>query len=99
MVDKRKFKDTKVSLLGLGTMRLPCLTSQKRESNPDIDYESGQKLVDLAYQNGVNYFDTAYMYHCGKSEKSNCREIEKCDKTRIEGKGRTDIWICLSGLF
>ena len=68
MVDKRKFKDTNVSLLGLGTMRLPCETKQKRESNPNIDYDKAQSLVDLAYKNGVNYFDTAYMYHCGKSE-------------------------------
>lgn len=29
MVDKRKFKDVEVSLLGLGTMRLPCETEQK----------------------------------------------------------------------
>ena len=68
MVDKRKFKDINVSLLGLGTMRLPCETEQKRESNPNIDYDKAQSLVDLAYKNGVNYFDTAYMYHCGKSE-------------------------------
>lgn len=81
MVDKRRFKDVEVSLLGLGTMRLPCETEQKRESNPNIDYEKAQKLVDLAYKNGVNYYDTAYMYHCGKSEKfighalKNIREI------------------------
>ena len=49
MVDKRRFKDVEVSLLGLGTMRLPCETEQKRESNPNIDYEKAQKLVDLAY--------------------------------------------------
>ena len=36
MVDKRKFKDVEVSLLGLGTMRLPCETEQKRESNPNM---------------------------------------------------------------
>ena len=69
MVDKRKFKDTEVSLLGLGTMRLPCKTPLKREANPLISYEKGQKLVDLAFENGVNYYDTAYMYHQGKSEK------------------------------
>ena len=62
MVDKRKFKDINVSLLGLGTMRLPCETEQKRESNPNIDYDKAKSLVDLAYKNGVNYFDTAYIY-------------------------------------
>ena len=51
MVDKRKFKDINVSLLGLGTMRLPCETEEKRESNPNIDYDKAQSLVDLAYKN------------------------------------------------
>ena len=80
MVDKRKFKDTNVSLLGLGTMRLPCETEQKRESNPNIDYEKAQSLVDLAYKNGVNYFDTAYIYSGSEEamgkifEKNHCRE-------------------------
>ena len=69
MIDRVKFKDTEVSRLGLGTMRLPCKTAFKREANPLIDYEKGCELVDLAYQNGVNYFDTAYIYHAGKSEK------------------------------
>ena len=53
MVDKRKFKDINVSLLSLGTMRLPCETEQKRESNPNIDYDKAQSLVDLAYKNGA----------------------------------------------
>ena len=61
MIDRVKFKDIEVSRLGLGTMRLPCKTAFKREANPLIDYEKGCELVDLAYQNGVNYFDTAYM--------------------------------------
>lgn len=54
----------KISLLGLGCMRLPKITPD----GDDIDYDAAQKLVDLAYQNGVNYFDTAYFYHGGASE-------------------------------
>ena len=59
MIDKRNFKNEQISLLGLGTMRLPCKTPLKREANPMIDYAKGQKLVDFAYKNGVNYYDTA----------------------------------------
>lgn len=94
MVDKRNFKDKKVSLLGLGTMRLPCITSQKRESNPDIDYESAQKLVDLAYQNGVNYFDTAYMYHCGKSENFIGAALKKYPRDTYFLADKLPIWMC-----
>jgi hypothetical protein len=52
------------SLLGFGLMRLPTLTNP-----PDaIDEALAEKMVDLAYQSGVTYFDTAYPYHHGESE-------------------------------
>ena len=54
-----------VSLLGYGTMRMPLNSDQ----NNDINYEAGKALIDLAYKNGVNYYDTAYMYHGGESER------------------------------
>lgn len=94
MVDKRKFKDIEVSLLGLGTMRLPCETEQKRESNPNIDYEKAQKLVDLAYKNGVNYYDTAYMYHCGKSEKFIGHALKKYPRNTYFIADKLPIWMC-----
>lgn len=60
------YKDTGAmpSLLGFGCMRLPRVS----EDSQDIDYEKAQALIDYAYAHGVNYFDTAYMYHGGKSE-------------------------------
>lgn len=94
MVDKRKFKDTEVSLLGLGTMRLPCKTALKREANPMIDYKKGQELVDLAYQNGVNYFDTAYMYHVGKSEKFIGTALKKYPRDTYFLADKMPIWMC-----
>lgn len=94
MVDKRRFKDVEVSLLGLGTMRLPCETGQKRESNPNIDYEKAQKLVDLAYKNGVNYYDTAYMYHCGKSEKFIGHALKKYPRNTYFIADKLPIWMC-----
>lgn len=53
-----------VSKLGFGLMRLPKLY----EGKEDIDYKEAERLVDFAYNNGVNYFDTAYVYHNGESE-------------------------------
>ena len=94
MVDKRKFKDINVSLLGLGTMRLPCETEQKRESNPNIDYDKAQSLVDLAYKNGVNYFDTAYMYHCGKSEAFIGYALKKYPRDTYYLADKLPIWMC-----
>lgn len=94
MVDRRTFKDTEVSLLGLGTMRLPCKTSLKREKNPLIDYKKGQELVDIAYKNGVNYYDTAYMYHVGKSEKFIGTALRKYPRDSYFLADKLPIWMC-----
>jgi predicted aldo/keto reductase-like oxidoreductase len=48
-----------VSILGFGCMRLPI-----RENKAHlIDEEKAQAMVDYAVRKGVNYFDTAYIYH------------------------------------
>ena len=96
MVDRVKFKNTEVSRLGLGTMRLPCKTPLKREANPLIDYTKGQQLVDMAYQNGVNYFDTAYMYHQGKSEKFIGTTLKKYPRDTYFLADKLPIWLCKS---
>ncbi len=51
--------------LGFGCMRLP-LTDKKDDSSVDI--EQMKEMVDAYLDEGFNYFDTAYMYHKGKSE-------------------------------
>lgn len=93
-MDRVKFKDTEVSRLGLGTMRLPCKTPLKRESNPLIDYTKAQELVDIAYENGVNYFDTAYMYHVGKSEKFIGQALKKYPRDTYFLADKLPIWLC-----
>lgn len=51
-----------VSRLGFGGMRFPTTDDGK------IDRPQAAAMMDTAYQNGVNYFDTAYGYHDGESE-------------------------------
>ncbi|MBQ2080277.1 MAG: aldo/keto reductase [Treponema sp.] len=51
----------KMSKLGFGLMRLP-------EKDGEIDLERVKTMVDRYMQAGMNYFDTAYVYHGGKSE-------------------------------
>ncbi|MCL2343024.1 MAG: aldo/keto reductase [Firmicutes bacterium] len=59
----RDFKDgLRTSLLGLGCMRFPTTTEGK------IDVPKAEEIIDLCYAGGVNYFDTAYLYHGGESE-------------------------------
>jgi predicted aldo/keto reductase-like oxidoreductase len=60
----REFAKTgeKVSLLGFGSMRLPL----KRDGS--VDEELAISMIRHAIDSGVNYVDTAYMYHGGTSE-------------------------------
>lgn len=53
---------TKTSLLGFGCMRFPT------NADGSINEEEALAMIDKAYHAGVNYFDTAYPYHGGKSE-------------------------------
>jgi predicted aldo/keto reductase-like oxidoreductase len=63
-MEKRKWPrlGLETSLLGYGCMRFPTLM------NGEIDEEKTEALLDKAYASGVNYYDTAYIYHNGKSE-------------------------------
>ena len=51
----------KMPKLGFGLMRLP-------EKDGVIDHEHVCRMVDKYMEAGMNYFDTAYVYHGGKSE-------------------------------
>ena len=63
-MEKRKIKKLGIetSLLGFGCMRFPTTKDGK------IDEKTAMQMLELAYENGVNYFDTAYVYHNGESE-------------------------------
>ena len=71
----KEFKDgVRLSLLGMGNMRLPV-----REEAPGqpIDCEKAEAIIDAAYAAGVNYYDTAYIYHNGESEVFTGRSLKK----------------------
>jgi predicted aldo/keto reductase-like oxidoreductase len=63
MINK-PFHDLNISHLGMGAMRLPTVG----ERGP-IDEENARKVIEYAYEHGVNYFDTAFGYHRGESER------------------------------
>jgi len=62
----RKFKaaDMDVSLLGFGAMRLPILDDDAAK----IDEAESIKMIRYAIDSGVNYIDTAYVYHMTQGE-------------------------------
>lgn len=60
----KTFQNEKLSLLGMGAMRLPVIDG----NDAVIDEATAQRMVDEAVAGGVNYFDTAWGYHDGQSE-------------------------------
>lgn len=68
-----EFKGIQLSRLGFGTMRLPVTGSDAS----CIDEEQVDRMVDYCISHGVNYFDTAYPYHGGMSEKVIGRSLSR----------------------
>ena len=56
------FQDKKLPMLGFGAMRLP-------ETDGKVDKQMVAEMVQYAMEHGVNYFDTAWPYHAGMSER------------------------------
>ncbi len=59
----KSFQNIRLSTLGMGAMRLPM------KDQDHIDYEKAHEILDLAYASGINYYDTAYVYQGGDSER------------------------------
>ncbi len=59
----QEFQGEKLSMLGFGTMRLPLL------ADGTVDEAQVAEMVRYAMEHGINYFDTAYPYHQGNSER------------------------------
>lgn len=61
---------TQMPKLGFGLMRLP-------EKDGKIQHEEVQRMVDAYMAAGLNYFDTAYVYHSGLSEVAAREDLVK----------------------
>lgn len=70
------FQNEKLSALGFGAMRLPL------RPDGEIDQAELDRMVDAAIAAGVNYFDTAYAYHGGKSENAIGRSLSRYPRER-----------------
>nr|WP_255596601.1 aldo/keto reductase [Methanobrevibacter sp. TMH8] len=69
-----------MSILGYGCMRYP-------RKNGAIDYKRTEKQIMTAIENGVNYFDTAYLYPGSEKNLGEILKNNNCrDKVKIADK-------------
>lgn len=88
-MEKRKMENLGIetSLLGFGCMRFPTL------ENGEINEPEAEKMLDKAIAEGVNYIDTAYPYHGGKSEIVTGKILKKYDRDSFYLATKLPLWL------
>jgi predicted aldo/keto reductase-like oxidoreductase len=92
----RKFGRTgvDVSILGFGLMRLPLATSDENDPdrNKKIDEAEATRMVHKAIDSGVNYFDTAYVYHGEMSESFTGKALSGGKRNKVCVATKSPVW-------
>ena len=88
MMEKRRMEGLglETSLLGFGCMRFPVL------ENGEINEPEAERMLDKAIAEGVNYIDTAYPYHEGKSEIVTGKILKKYDRDSFYLATKLPLW-------
>jgi uncharacterized protein len=81
--------DWRPSALGFGAMRLPCLDKDPGK----IDEQEATRLIRHAIDQGVNYVDTAWSYHRGKSEPFLGRALGDGYRQRVRLATKLPCWL------
>ena len=85
--------DFKPSALGFGAMRLPVLAGA--DGKPDfgqIDYPLATAMLHRAIDGGVNYVDTAWMYHEEQSESWLAEALKGGYREKVKVADKMPVW-------
>jgi predicted aldo/keto reductase-like oxidoreductase len=83
--------DWQVSALGFGCMRLPTTDSAPVSAN--VAEAEAMRMIRHAIDNGVNYVDTAYVYHSGKSEIVLGKALQDGYRDKVKVATKAPIWL------
>jgi predicted aldo/keto reductase-like oxidoreductase len=79
----------KISALSFGCMRLPILG----EDRACIDQAQAARLIHTAVERGINYFDTAYPYHEGQSERFLGKTLHGDLRQKVKIATKMPVWL------
>ena len=85
-----KKAESRLSILGFGCMRLPM------KENGQIDEPQATKMLRYGIDNGVNYVDTAYVYHNGESEPFVGRALQGGYREKVNLATKLPSWMIKS---
>lgn len=77
----------RVSALGFGAMRLPTLGKED-----DVNEAESIRLMRYAIDQGVNYVDTAYVYHGGKGEAVVAKALADGYRQKVQLATKMPTW-------
>lgn len=78
----------RVSILGFGTMRLPV----RGGNDADVDVPEAVRMIRHAVDRGVNYVDSAFLYHGGNSEKIVGRALRDGYREKVLVATKLPVW-------
>ena len=89
MIDRRMIPalGKEISRLGYGGMRFP-------KNGDEVDMDAAVQLLRKAYEMGINYFDTAMVYHKGESEKIFGKAFEPYPRNSYLIADKMSNWLC-----